>query len=306
MNDIEVFRPGTFTDMHGRTESFSEATINEIASRYDPAVFQAPIVVGHPKDNHPAYGWIGGLSVNGGVLTATPVQVERNFSEMVSAGRFKKVSVSLFQPDHPSNPKPGRPYLRHVGFLGAAAPAVTGLKPVSFGADSAGVIEFTESDAFDLREWNLAERERALQSREAAFADQLRVSRENADTAAIEELITGGKVLPGEWAKVLAFMTSLGEEPISFTAFGSDAEVLAPRRQVFVDLMASMPSRLPPAGPIAGPEVGGGPVEFAAFSIPPGYSVDQRGLEIHRNAHAWMKSHPGASYRDAVVAVIGR
>jgi hypothetical protein len=59
---------------------------------------------------------------------------------MVNAERFNRISASFFLPDAPNNPVRGAYYLRHVGFLGAAAPAVKGLRKPQFSADSAGVI----------------------------------------------------------------------------------------------------------------------------------------------------------------------
>jgi hypothetical protein len=109
-------------------------------------VHEAPIVVGHPKDNGPAYGWVKALTYSDGMITAEPIQVDAEFSEMVQAGRFKKRSASFYTPDAPNNPKPGTYYLRHVGFLGAQPPAVKGLKDVSFSDAEEGVIELGESD----------------------------------------------------------------------------------------------------------------------------------------------------------------
>jgi hypothetical protein len=96
--------------------------------------------VGHPKTDAPAYGWVRALRADGGDLVAEPHQVEPAFAEMVQAGRFKKISASFYTPNHPSNPKPGAFYLKHVGFLGAAAPAVKGLRDVAFAADDADVV----------------------------------------------------------------------------------------------------------------------------------------------------------------------
>jgi hypothetical protein len=62
---------------------------------------------------------------------------------MHRAGYFKKCSSSFYTPDSPSNPKPGVYYLRHVGFLGAAAPAVKGLRDATFAASEEGVVEFS-------------------------------------------------------------------------------------------------------------------------------------------------------------------
>ena len=54
---IEVFRPGTFTPMGGKPITFSAAGLRAIADAYDPATAPAPIVVGHPGTDAPAFGW---------------------------------------------------------------------------------------------------------------------------------------------------------------------------------------------------------------------------------------------------------
>lgn len=147
MQRIHVFRAGSHTPMAGATLSFAEADLAATARAYDPAKHEAPIVVGHPKLDAPAYGWVGGLTAEGGDLFATPKQVEPAFADLVKEGRFKKVSVAFFKPDHPSNPTPGTYYLKHVGFLGATPPAVKGLKPIEFAAgddDQVVTVEFAE------------------------------------------------------------------------------------------------------------------------------------------------------------------
>lgn len=142
---FEIFRPGTHTATSGRSIAFSDADVAAIAAAYDPALHEAPIVVGHPTDDAPAYGWVAGLQVDAGALRARPQQLDQAFAELVAQGRFKKVSASFYAPDSPTNPKPGGWYLRHVGFLGASPPAVKGLKPVAFAENEAGVVEFAES-----------------------------------------------------------------------------------------------------------------------------------------------------------------
>lgn len=140
---IEIFRPGKWKSSDGKEYAFSAEEVASIASSYDPALHEAPVVVGHPKTDAPAYGWVKSLAVNkDGVLVATPNQVDAQFSELVRAGRFKKISASLYAPDSPNNPKPGSYYLRHVGFLGAVPPAVQGLRSPSFSANEKGVLEF--------------------------------------------------------------------------------------------------------------------------------------------------------------------
>jgi hypothetical protein len=143
---IQIFKPGKHTAMSGASLEFSESDLQAMVEAYDPAVYDAPIVVGHPKLNAPAYGWVGGLSYADGLVLAEPRDVDPEFAELVSQKKFKKISASLFTPDSPSNPKPGTYYLRHVGFLGAMPPAVKGLKDASFAEGEEGVIEFGDWD----------------------------------------------------------------------------------------------------------------------------------------------------------------
>ena len=140
MQRIEIFRHGSHIAMSGETIGFTEAHLRASAAAYDPAVHEAPIVVGHPKHDGPAYGWVKSLSY-GETLEAEPDQVDPQFSEMVEAGRFKKVSASFYRPDSPANPVPGVYYLRHVGFLGAQPPAIKGLKQIEFADGESDVIE---------------------------------------------------------------------------------------------------------------------------------------------------------------------
>lgn len=135
-----------------------------MVSSYDPINAPAPIVVGHPKTDSPAYGQVGAFSISGDKLIAAPTDVETQFAAAVKAKRYNKISLALFPPDHPSNPKPGNWYPRHVGFLGGAAPAIPGLKPVTFASDE-NIVEFSTDYALlgiagilrRLREWLIGE-----------------------------------------------------------------------------------------------------------------------------------------------------
>ncbi len=146
MNTLSIFKPGTFTDMSGVAHTFSEADLRACAISYDPKRHDAPIVVGHPKSNGPAYGWTQSLTFEDGFLKAITRDVSAKFSEWVAAKHYKKISASLYTPNSPNNPVPGVYYLRHIGFLGAMPPAIKGLPDAEFcGYDSALIsIEFSE------------------------------------------------------------------------------------------------------------------------------------------------------------------
>ncbi|CAM5383580.1 hypothetical protein [Rhodanobacter lindaniclasticus] len=129
---IEIFRAGKHVALDGRELEFSAADLAQIADSYDPALSEAPMVVGHPKLDAPAYGWAKSLRAEGDLLLAEPHQVDAQFAALFNAGRYKKRSASIFLPDTPGNPTPGKMYLRHIGFLGAVPPAVTGLRDAQF------------------------------------------------------------------------------------------------------------------------------------------------------------------------------
>ena len=137
--------------MSGQVLDFSAADVAAIAAAYDPTVHEAPHVVGHPRTDGPAYGWVAALGVNGaGRLCVTrSSHIDPAFAELVAARRFAKRSACFYPPGHASNPKPEGWYLKHVGWLGAAAPAVKGLAdPANFSTagDDGLVVEFGDWD----------------------------------------------------------------------------------------------------------------------------------------------------------------
>ena len=128
---IEIFKTGTHTDSGGNTQDYSPEDLDRIASLYNTksqenSSNEAPVVKGHPKTDDPAYGWVEALRRRGNVLMAKLKDLTPEFTDQIKQGMFKKVSIALY-PDLT---------LRHIGFLGAATPAVEGLKPVTFAEDS--------------------------------------------------------------------------------------------------------------------------------------------------------------------------
>lgn len=139
---IEVFRIGTHTDSAGNTRDWKEDDLEKIAESYDPEKNEAPVVIGHPTDSSPAYGWIEKIKTEGGILWAKCKDVIPEFADMVKKGLFKKRSISLY-PDLT---------LRHIGFLGATAPAVKGLADLKFSEDAGAIsFEFNETSPWT---WN--------------------------------------------------------------------------------------------------------------------------------------------------------
>jgi hypothetical protein len=86
---IHAFRAGRHVAMSGQSVTITAADLASSAKAYDPALHEAPIVVGHPRTDAPAYGWVTGVSAEGD-LFATPGQVDAQFAEMVEVGRFNQ------------------------------------------------------------------------------------------------------------------------------------------------------------------------------------------------------------------------
>jgi hypothetical protein len=240
---IKLMPPGTFTSVEGIEVAFSQADLEGAAASYDAASDPAPIVVGHPKLDDPAFGWVQDVVFQDGHLCARadPEKLDPAFAEAVAAGRYAKVSAKFYLPDAPGNPKPGRLYLKHVGFLGAAAPAVKGLGRVSFAEDPAGAavtIEtqtpkenvMSDKDKKD-QEASFAEREAALDSRaaeldaqaktlaarEAAASEAAVKARHDGNVAFAEALVEGGKLAPaGKELLVVALDGLEAEKTVSF------------------------------------------------------------------------------------------
>ena len=53
MKPIEIFKIGKHTATNGQTLPFDETMLAAAVKGYDPKLHEAPVVVGHPKDNHP-------------------------------------------------------------------------------------------------------------------------------------------------------------------------------------------------------------------------------------------------------------
>ncbi len=129
---VEVFRSGEQTDSSGNTRKWTASDLEKIVKNYNAKKHEAPVVVGHPKDNAPAFGWVAALKTDGRILFARFKQLIPEFIDAVKRGFYKKRSISLY-PDFT---------LRHIGFLGAVPPAIKGLADIKFSENNSITIEF--------------------------------------------------------------------------------------------------------------------------------------------------------------------
>jgi hypothetical protein len=123
---IEIFKVGTHTSANGITKEYTLDDLNSIIQNHTEPT---PIVVGHPKTNSPAFGWIKNLFLKGESLFAETSDLVPEFLDLVKQKIYKNRSVSL------SELADGTLSLNHVGFLGGALPAVKGLQELNLNAD---------------------------------------------------------------------------------------------------------------------------------------------------------------------------
>jgi hypothetical protein len=139
---FEVFPAGIHTDSAGNKKEWTESDLDQIMNATLASKHEAPLVVGHPRDNAPAYGWLAGIKSEGGKLYAKAKDVMQEFNDMVKSRRFPKRSISLY-PDFS---------IRHIGFLGAVPPAIKGMPDVQFTENDESVtIEFSEVSPWTLQ-----------------------------------------------------------------------------------------------------------------------------------------------------------
>ena len=134
---IAIARTGTFKDSRGVEHTFTEADFDQIAAGYNPKQEEAPLVFGHPEDNHPAYGWTQRVFRHGQRLFAQLAQVPDKVREAVREGHYRYVSMSLH---------PGGKRLRHIGLLGAVPPAIPGLGPVEMSSENFLTLNFSTAE----------------------------------------------------------------------------------------------------------------------------------------------------------------
>lgn len=134
---LEIFKIGDHTSSNGKTKSYTIKDLDTIVDSYNPEEREAPLVLGHPKDNDPAYGWVEKLFRKGESLFAVTKNEDPAFLQAVKEKKFPKRSISLTE----------ELKLNHIGFLGAMLPAVDGLSPVAFNVDDEfSVFEIENTD----------------------------------------------------------------------------------------------------------------------------------------------------------------
>ena len=141
-NYIELIPVGTHVDSKGTKVTFTDADFAQAIANTDVSTDAVPIVIGHPKETSPAYGWGKDFKVENGRMYGLFRDVNTDFAEAVEKKSYPNRSISLGRNDKGL-------YIKHVGFLGGAAPAIKGMAEIQFNEDaSEQVFEFNQAQAF--------------------------------------------------------------------------------------------------------------------------------------------------------------
>lgn len=300
------------TDSSGNTREWTTKDADKIVSSYAAREADAPVVIGHPRDNSPAYGWILDLKRDGEKLLAKVKPTSKEFVGWLRKGLYRHVSMSV------------RPNLtlRHVGFLGAAPPAVKGLKMPEFADEEFTEIEIevpgtqakedtqvtvTEKEFTELQKNNeeltkdkekleqafkeLKEKTDKLESdfqsteeEKAAARKELKKlrlnARKNQFSQFLNEEIAWGALSEDQKNTALRILQALsGEE---FAEEGEEPEEVG----LFKEFLKVIPGKV-------------GPGEVATRTS--ATEVSEKSKEFAEKVDEYMKEHEGASYKEAVM-----
>lgn len=326
IRDIEVFAQGEWTDSAGNTRSFS-SELPEIVEQ-DLAAAPVPLVAGHPKTDDPALGWVESLKLNAGKLIASydDQKLAPGIREFLSAPfrPFRKISVKLWHPEHPSNPRPGKWGLAHVGLLGAVPPAIPGMQNAYASGDVDFTYEITMTDPItldtetpespptateptyqapdnsaeiaDLRRQveQLAQQNKALSLEYSATRDQLETERL---TRRFDELASSRPELAPHRSQQVEFLASLSKTVSPEFSVGGKSPV-----EYHLEFLAQAFGEFDPTAPVVPSDEAPEPV--MAFNAPPGTEVDREALALHQKALAYATEN-NVDYLKALKAVGG-
>jgi len=288
---IEIFRTGKHKDSSGRSSEFPPERLDKIASAYNSRILEdptmlAPVVKGHPQDDKPAYGWVKRLARRGKRLVAFVDDINKAFAEEVRNGKFKKISISLY-PDL---------MLKHIGFLGAATPAVKGLAEA----------EFNEKDdcvTYDYADFSFADDElSALKDENEKLKSEIELIRKENRLREFREYANGlighengAKIMPSQASGLVDLLELAYQFDKNRENYSDGGE-----QRSAVEQVKNFIENLKPVFNISefAAAENGNDDETTAFVSD---NVNPERLLIHRKAVELQEATPGLAYEEAVI-----
>ncbi len=289
--------------------------LSQLAESYEPTTHEAPVVIGHPATDEPAWGWIKASELRPDGLWLE-VELTPEIVELIQQGRYKKVSISIYSPEHPANPHPGMYTIKHLGLLGAQPPAVKALHAIGFSVADEGVITIqfstpkekamdpeeiaAKAAALAQKEQTINLSEQSLGQREQTLAQREKALRKQELTAKIQPHIQAGRVLPRQQELVLSLAEKIDGQTLNFSEGGEK-----PLLEEFLNFLEQLPQQVPLGEKAASANAlpaANAPISFAA---PAGYEVDPESAALYAKAKDYQRQHPGVDILEAVNAIGG-
>ena len=198
-----LFRTGKHTSLEGKTVNVDTELLDQIISATHSFAYQndeIPIVIGHPVIDSPKWGSIKKQDIKreGEELLGKPSNLVDQFCEWVDKKLYDTISIALRKDFS----------IKHIGFLGAHAPAVTGLTPVHFaeGQDEVVTLSFGSVQQYELSSWWFKEMVTLFRNLKNKLIEEK--GQEEADKTFPENVLIDLSEPPSVWAKEPMIMSS--------------------------------------------------------------------------------------------------
>ena len=238
----QIFKAGDY----GTKGSYSNDDLDKIVANFN-SDDQVPIVIGHPKADSPAWGWLEKVKRAGDVLLAKPANVQPEFATAIASKQFKNRSVRIAKTDK-------GPKLMHLGYLGAVLPEVAGLKTAEFSQNQECTVVSTTDFGFELPFVKVPKAKKKNKKQEDNVTDKERIAKLEKDLANekadhkktketglsaankarqaefstfVETHIQKGRLSAGKKDEVVAFMMTLPADDTADFSWSADEKTIS-------------------------------------------------------------------------------
>jgi hypothetical protein len=218
---INIFKTGIHTSSNGIKREWKLEDLQQLVDNFN-SDDRVPLVVGHPKENSPAFGWISDLKIESGNLFAKFTDLHDGFKEAVKQGLYRNRSVSIGKTENGFK-------LFHLGWLGGVLPAVEGLDPVKYNSD-------IELDTYVIPvaqvEFNIQRKTKTSETKEMLLKDDIEEvespnrEQKSEDFAALQKEVMELRNSLAEKDKALSAQDDVKQQLESFSARMKEVESL--------------------------------------------------------------------------------